>query len=52
MLPEQIELLRDKARLWREMSEQGSIEMRDYNLRCAVALETLRTLQPEPGRGG
>jgi len=36
---DQITLLEDKLALWRRASEQGSMELRDYNRRCADALE-------------
>jgi len=41
MTKEQRELLADKLYLWRKESTQGNMEMRDYNRRCADALEAL-----------
>ncbi len=39
MRHDHIELLEDKLRLWREAATSGNIELRDYNRRCAEALE-------------
>lgn len=43
MTPGQRALLEDKLALWRQASTQGSMEMRDYNRRCADALELVLT---------
>lgn len=39
MRQDHIELLEDNLKLWREMAEYGRFELRDYNRRCAEALE-------------
>lgn len=39
MAHEQILLLEDKLNLWRERSQTGTLELRDYYRRCADALE-------------
>lgn len=39
LTPEQIVLLRDKLGLWRHQAETGSDDWRDYNRRCADALQ-------------
>lgn len=39
MTQEQIEILEDKLRVWRDNAEYGRFELRDYNRRCADALE-------------
>lgn len=39
MTNDQIALLEDKLNLWREASKTGTFELRDYNRRCADALE-------------
>lgn len=48
MTPDQITLLRDKAQLWRREAAQGNMELRDYNRRCADALEALLSQVPDP----
>lgn len=39
MRQDHIDLLEDKLRLWREAATYGTFELRDYNRRCAEALE-------------
>lgn len=39
MTQDQIEILEDKLNLWREQAKYGRMELRDYNRRCADALE-------------
>ncbi|ANI76466.1 hypothetical protein [Sphingobium sp. EP60837] len=39
MTHDQIKLLEDKLNLWREASKTGALDLRDYNRRCAEALE-------------
>lgn len=39
MRQDHIELLEDKLRLWREAASSGPVDFRDYNRRCAEALE-------------
>ena len=39
MRADHIELLEDKLNLWREQAKTGRFELRDYNRRCAEALE-------------
>lgn len=43
MTREQRELLADKLALWRKESTQGNMGLRDYNRRCADALEAALT---------
>lgn len=46
----QLELLRDKYVLWERASRSGSMEMRDYNGRCAEAMKAaLCILAGAPG---
>jgi hypothetical protein len=46
----QIILLQDKFMLWRKASREGPTELRDYNRRCADALQAL--LSEWQGIGG
>lgn len=39
MTHDDIKLLEDKLALWREAEKYGPFEVRDYNRRCADALE-------------
>lgn len=39
MCADHIKLLEDKLELWREAAKLGPFELRDYNRRCAEALE-------------
>lgn len=41
MTPDQIEILKDKVSVWKQYSADGNMDMRDYNRRCAAALEAL-----------
>lgn len=41
MTHDQLVLLEDKALAWRREATQGNMDLRDYNRRCAIALEAL-----------
>jgi hypothetical protein len=45
--PEQRELLEDKLQIWRWAAKEGNMELRDYNRRCADALEAALSTPPQ-----